>query len=442
MTDPFKTTFESFATEEPQPDWLSTYQKEGFSDYNMLGLPTRKTEDWKYLKLKPVLDHTYVLRPSTSEIDTKVIDAYTEGCPINLIFIDGQFSKEYSSYTNLPDGLNILNLSDAIKTCPDKVKSILEHHTSSHNDAFSALNQAFTKNGVLIHIEKNSAIKDLIQILHITSSHEKPSLFSPKNFIHVEENSRVNILESYSFFKENPYLMSPFTQLSLDQNANMSYHRLQNDSAAGTHFGYTKAYLKKGSHLNAFALSLGGKLSRHDFSIELQEEGSSTNMQGIYTARSTQVTDHHTSITHKVPNCNSHQLYKGILDHEARAVFNGKVIVHKDAQKTESVQQNKNLLLSKTCHVDTKPQLEIAADDVKCTHGATIGSLNDDELFYLNTRGIPRPLALTLLSQGFADDILNKVKVLKVRQLYRCLLLNFLANKSLMIPCSDGDDCQ
>ena len=288
------------------------------------------------------------------------------------------------------------------------------------------MNQALFLDGVFIQVAKNAVIEPLVHIIHVTSGIVPDTIVFPRSFISVDEEAQVNILESHVCFEPVAYLSNAVTDIRVASNAVAGYCKAQVESHQAVHIGATRIWQEAGSSLDSFSFNYGATLSRNNLSVLLKGEGTNTIMNGLYGIDGNQHVDNHTLLDIQQPNCTGYQLYKGLLNNNSRAVFNGKIYVHAIAQKTNAYQLNKHLLLGDQACVDTKPQLEIFADDVKCTHGATIGQLSPEEIFYLQSRGITRQTAIQLLSKGFIDDIVNTIKSGSIRdKLSRLLLKRF-----------------
>jgi len=288
------------------------------------------------------------------------------------------------------------------------------------------MNQALFLDGVCIQVARNAVIEPLVHIIHVTSGIANDTIVFPRTYVSVGEAAQVNILESHISFEPVSYLSNAVTDMRIAANAVVGYCKAQAESHQAVHVGTTRIWQEKGSNLDSFAFNHGSAMTRNNLSILIKGEGTNTIMNGLYAIDGNQQVDNHTLLDIQHPNCTSYQLYKGLLNGKSRAIFNGKIYVHSEAQKTNAYQLNKHLLLGKEARVDTKPQLEIFADDVKCTHGATIGQLSQEEIFYLQSRCITQEMAIQLLSKGFIDDIINTVKNKAIRgKLTRLLLKKF-----------------
>ena len=407
---PFIPELEELSVTLPKdlPSWLQQIRSTGFSRFKDLGVPTTKDEEWKYTNLSALVEQRFKIS-ATHEIQER--DAFNEYCSareINVVFVNGVFVKELSNLKNLPQGVTISTLQDSIRSNDKELTAFLKKNDLKDSDSFLALNNAFLYNGTFIRIDPKVIFKPLIHIVQVTSC-DKEIISCPRSVILLGKSAEATILESHVAFSQIKYFTNAVTDLVLAQDSKLLYCKAQGESRQAFHVAATRVWQERDSQLHTFSLSAGGRLTRNNLNVCLNGEGAGAILNGLYTICENQHVDNHTAVDHRVPNCTSNQLYKGILNGASRAVFNGKIFVRKDAQQTNSYQLNKNLLLGKDCRVDTKPQLEIFANDVKCTHGATIGQLNEEEIFYLQTRAISKNTAIKLLARGFVDDILNTI---------------------------------
>ncbi|MFA5060175.1 MAG: Fe-S cluster assembly protein SufD [Candidatus Omnitrophota bacterium] len=390
--------------------WLSPLRQNAAKHFLELGIPTIKNEEWKYTDTRGILERKFYF-PKESQLQNKeLLQRHLNPQDINIVFVNGHFSSELSETKDLPKGISIVNIGNIAAQKDQDLASLINKYDLRQDDAFCALNNAFLKDGTFIKVSENVIEGRLIHIIHLTDTLSKDSVIFPRTLILAGKSSETKIIETYASSSEKSYLTGAVSDVFLAANAKLHHYKIQSEGKNAFHIGATRAFQERDSHFESFSLSVGGKLVRNNLSIVLNGEGADAVLNGLYSVTDHQHIDNHTSVDHRPPNCTSNQLYKGILDGHARAVFNGKIFVRREAQKTNSYQLNKNLLLGAGCQVDTKPQLEIFADDVKCTHGATIGQLDEDELFYLETRAIPKKLATKMLSRGFVNDILDRVE--------------------------------
>ncbi|STY28199.1 component of SufBCD complex [Legionella wadsworthii] len=392
--------------------WLAQLQTKALSDLNQHGFPTRHDEDWKYTSVDALLSQPFMQFDAADSYKESAVHSSHEKLnsrlqsPHQVVIENGHISGFENLAKSLPQGVLVLPLSEALNQYPELLKnhlgSILKQEHGLHY-----LNTAMIHCGMMIYIPAGVVIEDPILLTHVQSQTNQAVYL--RHLIIAEENSQAHVIEDYQGDVSCVYLTSRVTEVVVAAGAKLTHYTLQRESKSAYHFGHLSVKQLAGSEFINHSLSLGGKWVRSDISLYLQEEKAHALMNGIYAPAEGQHVDHHTTVQHLVPNCSSEQDYKGILTGRSRAVFNGKVVVARDAQHTDAKQQNKNLLLSANAEVDTKPQLEIFADDVLCSHGATVGQLDEEALFYLATRGIGRLEASHYLIHAFASDNLRLI---------------------------------
>ena len=406
--------------------WLKAFRQKSFGQYATIPMPTVKDEDWKYLSLADVTNRPFQLATRHQLIESKQFENYRDKADINIVLVNGVLWGELSDLKHLPTGLTVRSLNNSLAHTETEIQETISKLTPNDTKAFLWMNQALFLDGACIQVARGAVIEPLVHIIHVTSGVAEDTVLFPRSFISVGESAQVNILESHMCFEPVAYLTNAVTDMRVAANAVVGYCKAQAESHQAVHIGTTRIWQEKSSVLDSFAFDHGGKIARNNLSILLKGEGTNTIMNGLYGLDGDQLVDNHTLLDIRHPNCTSYQLYKGLLNGASRAIFNGKIYVHSEAQKTNAYQLNKHLLLGKEARVDTKPQLEIFADDVKCTHGATIGQLSQEEIFYLQSRCINQQMAIQLLSKGFIDDIINTIKNDSIRgKLSRLLLKKF-----------------
>jgi Fe-S cluster assembly protein SufD len=395
------------------PAWLINLLENAVERYEKLDFPTTRDEEWKYTNIAPILKVPYGQSAELDGFTPEVIAPFTfeESRRSQLVFINGHFSHELSNLSGLPEGIIVSNLAQAMAN--KLVGSHLGAYADYQDDVFTALNTSQIGDGAFIYISK--IVETPIHLLFISAA-EEPFVSHPRVLIVAAEGAIASIIESYVSPGEEVYFTNAVTEVYAAQGSVITHYRLQEESERAFHIGTTEVFQERESNYTSYAISLGGEIVRHNLNVRLSDERIETTIDGLYVVSGRQHVDNHTSIDHSKPHCTSHQLYKGILDGKSRAVFNGKVFVREGALLTDAHQLNKNLLLSGDATIDTKPQLEILADDVKCSHGAAVGQLEEEELFYLATRGISPERARALLTYGFAEDVIRKVKLKSVRE--------------------------
>jgi Fe-S cluster assembly protein SufD len=407
------------------PAWLNRLRESAMSRFEESGFPTTADEEWKYTNVSAIAKSNFVPAIESAK-SASVLDAarlepflYEEARASRLVFVNGIYSEELSSLDGLPEGVIAVDLSYALKgEHSEVVREQLARSADYHENAFTALNTAFISGGAFLFIPKGTRVEAPVHLLFLSASQDgaEARLSFPRVLVVAAEGSEATVIESYASVEDDAvYFTNAVVEIVLAANARLEYYKVQRESQQAFHVATTNAELGRSSSFNSTAITMGAALARHDIRISLDAEGAECWVDGLYVVGTGQHADTHSVIDHRQPHCTSHQLYKGILDGKSRAVFNGKVFVREGAQKTDAMQTNRNLLLSDEARVDTKPQLEIFADDVKCAHGATVGQLEEEELFYLVSRGLRPELARNLLTYGFAEEVISKINVESIR---------------------------
>ena len=349
------------------------------------------------------------------------IDSY------KIIFVDGKYSSHLSDTTH--EGMDICILSAALSQ--SKYELLVENYFNkiANDDGITSLNTAFSSEGAFIHIPKNKFVDKPIQIIHFSTGNESSLMFQPRNLIIVDENSQVQIIERHQSLSENKVFTNSVTEIYADKKSIIDYYKIQNDNLQASLIDNTYVDQQRNSSFTMHTFSFGNELVRNNLNISQNDQFIETTIKGVTIIGDKQHVDHNTLINHNKPNCNSHQDYKGIYDDKSTGVFNGQVMVKKVAQKTNAFQSNNNVLLSDQATINAKPQLEIYADDVKCSHGCTVGQLDKNALFYLKSRGIPEKEATALLMYGFANNILESVKIPEIKTRINHIIANKLGVK-------------
>jgi Fe-S cluster assembly protein SufD len=421
--------FEAVRRTAPAPDTVVDLRSRAFERFTALGVPTTRLEAWRFTNVAPIANTAFVLA-APAEREAAKADAAPHALPgAGLTFINGRYVAPASDVSALPAGVEVLSLADVLASDAGETRAAVEAHLASgagiENEAFTALNTALLHDGAVVRVPADTVVEQPIQLLFVTSPPPggEPVMTHPRVLIVVGENAQVRIVESYGGGGQSPYLTNTVTEVIAGPNAVVDHYKLVRESLAAYHIGSLHVRLDRAANFSSQAVTLGGALVRNDVQALLDGEGVECTLNGLYLANGRRLIDNHTTIRHAKPHCSSHELYKGILDGQAHAVFNGKVIVEIDAQKTDAKQTNKALLLSEEAQINTKPELEIFADDVKCTHGATVGQLAADALFYLRARGLGLEHARSVLIHAFAGDVLNRIAIAPLREQLDELLL-------------------
>ena len=408
-------------------------RKEAIQNFSLLNFPTIHDEDWKYTNITPLLKYNF--KPFDGEItfnEDQIKKFLFKKLSNNLlVFINGHFVKRLSKTINLPNGVVIGNIASEIKNNSTVIDSYFSKYANYKDQIFTALSTAFTMDGAFIFIPDGKIVEEPIHILFVTDSNGEKILSQPRNLFVAGKNSQVSIIEHYTSINDNIYFTNVVSEIVAGQDSIIDHVKLQEESINSFHISREEIDQERGSNFTSHSISLGGMIARNDIQSRFNDQGSECTLNGLYLLSRKQLYDSHTMIDHAKPYCNSHEHYKGILDDQSRGVFNGKVLVRPDAQKTNAFQENNNIILSDDALVNTKPQLEIFADDVKCSHGATVGQLDMDSLFYLKSRGIGEEKARTILIHAFASDIVKTIKIESVKNYLEEILENTFNKENL-----------
>lgn len=399
---------------------LNNIKQKAWNSFEALGFPTVKNEEFKYTNFIPATKNNFTFNTNTtlSEADFKAIELISEESNV-LVFVNGVFNKSLSKVITPSSEATILTLEEALNNATEK--AIIEKHfaqyANNETDAFTALSTAFAKNGVYIHVPQKKVIEQAIVLYFISDSRNEDVFAQPRNLFIFNKNTQATVVESFSSIGSKASFNNIVTEISIDKDAVIDYYKIQNESEKAYHVGTTQVNQKGKSVFNAVTVTLNGAIVRNNLNVVLDEEYVESNLFGLFMPSGSTHVDNHTIVDHAKPNCLSNELYKGVLDGKSTGVFNGKIYVRKDAQKTNAFQSNKSILLSDEATINTKPQLEIWADDVKCSHGATSGQLDEESLFYLRSRGLSEKSAKAMLVYAFASDVLSNIKIESLKQL-------------------------
>ncbi len=420
--------FEEFVRSLPanEPARIRALRRTAIERFAEIGFPTTKLEEWRFTNVAKVAATDFARSlPGGGEATTADVASHLFESGTRMVFIDGHFAPELSSLSGLPEGVVVDSLAHALSATPERVEPHLGHYARFEEHAFVALNTAFMADGAFIEVPPGVVIEEPIQLLFAataatgTTSSDgpaRPLVSYPRNLIVAGESSQVQVIETYVGLEQGIYLTCPVTEVVAGPNAYVDHYKVQKESIESYHLGTLQLYQDRSSNVFAHSIATGGAVVRNDTNANLDAEGCECTMDGLYVLRGDQFIDNHMRLDHAKPHCHSFELFKGILDERSRAVFNGRIYVAKDAQKTDAKQSSRALLLSKEALVNSNPQLEIFADDVKCTHGSTVGQLDDDAVFYLRSRGIGEEAARSILTYAFASDIVNRIRIEPVRK--------------------------
>ncbi|AXG73631.1 Fe-S cluster assembly protein SufD [Flavobacterium arcticum] len=413
LKDKLLSSFMAFEERVDVHSTLHDIRTDAIKNFENKGFPTKKEEAWKYTSLNSILKNDFSVFPKSETAlhyaDVKKyflhdIDTY------KLVFIDGVFSSYLSSTTH--DGIDVCLMSSAL-TKP-KYKDIVDTYfnkIANTDDSLTSLNTAFAIEGAFINIPKSKVADKPIEIMYLSTGNEAALMVQPRNLVIVGENAQVQIIERHQSLNSNPVLTNSVTEMFVQERAILDYYKIQNDVQTANIVDNTYIAQKGDSNASVHTFSFGGNVTRNNLNFYHQGEHIESTMKGITIIGDKQHVDHYTLVQHATPNCESHQNYKGIFDGNSTGVFNGKIYVEKEAQKTDAFQQNNNVLLSEKATINAKPQLEIFADDVKCSHGCTIGQLDESAMFYMQSRGIPKKEAKALLMYAFSNEVIESIKI-------------------------------
>ena len=415
---PFVAALEAAAA-APAPGLLGDLRDRGRDSLSALGLPSRRQEEWRFTGLKALQDSTFEPpEPVPPRFDAN--PWRIEGSHL-LVFVDGIFAPDISDQLELPDGVVVSNLVLAASADSESVSKHLGSLAPLEEHPFAALNSAVLRNGALIEVPTGVEVARPIQIIFVSGSEGRPTLAAPRILIVAGAGSRLTVVENH-IGDGGASLSCPVAEIVLDEKAALNHMVVQEEDPEAHHLGTRQVVLAAGSRYEAQSVSLGGALARTDIGVVLDGEGAEASLDGLYISDGRQQAETHLTVRHAAPNCESHQLYKGILGGKARTVFTGRIVVDQDSQKTNANQANRNLILSQDAVAHSNPQLEIFADDVRCTHGSTVGKLDEEAVFYLRSRGISRDRARGLLTLAFAGEVLDRIPIVDLHDRVKALV--------------------
>jgi Fe-S cluster assembly protein SufD len=415
------------ASEAGGPAWLRSARARAIARFEALGFPTTRDEDWRFTSVAPIAEHAFEPAPDLAgRLTAHDLSrfAFAGAAAAQIVFVDGRYAPALSTPGPLPKGLWLGSLRSALATSPELVEPHLTRLAAFERHAFVALNTALFEDGAFLFVPAKLVVETPVHVLHVATA---PGAVShPRALLVANEDSQVRIVESFVGLGAESYFSNAVTEIVVGQHAVVDYYRVQRESLQASHIGSLHVHMDRSANFSSHSIALGGALTRNDVFAVLDGEGGECTLNGLYIADGRRVVDNHTTIDHAKPRCDSHEVYKGILAGRAQGVFNGKILVRPDAQKTNAKQTNRALLLSDQAQINTKPQLEIFADDVKCTHGAAVGQLDDDAIFYLRSRGLDLAQARAILIQAFAGDILGRIRLEPLREQLEAEMLAIL----------------
>jgi Fe-S cluster assembly protein SufD len=430
---------ERFARFEPQVsgrDWapFQPVRRAAVARFAELGFPTTQDEDWRFTSVAPIARTAFALSAdggvAPGRRDLEPFTFAGLDCS-QLVFVNGRFSPQLSSLRPLPAGVVVSNLADALTLYPHLMEAHLARYADYQRDPFTALNTAFMEDGAFVHIRRGTILPEPIHLLYVSTRTAAPVITHPRNLIVAGEDSQATVVEDYVSLGDDVCFSNGVTEVVVGQSGVLSHYLIERESPQAFNVSTLRIQQDRSSSVTSHSVLVGGALVRNNVHPVMAGEGGECQINGLFMATGRQHMDNYMRVEHAAPHCGSRQFYHGILDGASRGVFHGRIIVHKDAQKTDAKQTNRNLLLSEDAQIDTKPQLEIYADDVKCTHGATIGQVNEEAIFYLRSRGIAKDAARALLLFAFAEESLQRMKVEPIRRHLEGLVSRWLPQGSL-----------
>jgi Fe-S cluster assembly protein SufD len=429
VTTAYATDFERVTRgADAKSGWLAQQRPTAQARFEAAGFPTSKDEDWRFNNLVPLTSVSFPLAPASDGVLLDELAPFQYAIPgaTTLVFVNGCFAPELSTSGSLPAGVTVRSLAAAMHTHGKVIESHLGRYSTIDRSGFTALNTAFLKDGLFVHVPKGVEMQAPVHAIFVTDSTAAAGATHPRNLIVVESGGRGAVIESYIGLTAANYFTNAVSEVVVEANGYLEHSRIQRESEAAFHIGTTHFHQARDSRVHSSVVSFGAALGRNNLDMVLDGPGIESTLLGMYMGRGTQELDNHTSILHAHPNCGTREVYKGILDDRSHGIFNGKIYVTPEAQKTDAKQTNRALLLSDSARIDTKPQLEIFADDVKCTHGATVGALDPMAGFYLRSRGIGGELARKVLTYAFAAEVLEELPYDSMKQNLEAVVMSRL----------------
>ncbi len=432
-TDLRLTSFRRFEQDPTQPKWLLNIRKSGLARFSEHGFPTLLHEDWRFTNVAPIAELPFkpVTALPTTLPSAKDLERFhfLNASKTLLVFVDGHFAPSLSTLPVPQKGVLITNFKDALTKVPELIESKLGKLSTIDANAFTGLNTAYFEDGVFIHVAANTAVEHAVHALFVSTGREPGAAAHTRNLVVAETSSRVTYLENYVSLGNAATLTNAVSEFFASDNSHVEHVKFQEESTTAFHVAGLYSESGRDARVWSHSFALGARLSRNNIRAKLNGAGVQAILNGLYLTHDKQLADHHMFVEHAQPNCESHEYFNGILDGQSRAVFHGRIFVHQIAQKTDAKQTNKNLLLSDDAQVNTKPQLEIYADDVKCTHGATVGQMDEQAIFYLRARGLPLEKARRMLMHAFAGEIIERVQHAAIREELDAIIWDRLEEK-------------
>lgn len=414
----YRNSFSGLASSVSGQGWLAEMRRSGIEQFERLGFPTTDQEAWRLTNVAAIAQTAFVPTTQPAALDHPAIRSFGFGdaAQVELVFINGRYVPSLSRIPRLARDVRIMSLPEALEREPDSLRKHLGRYARLDQNPFVALNTGFIQDGAVIHLPRGTTMAGPIHLLFLSLPGDRPTVSHPRVLVIAEENVEASIVETYAGDGEGEYFTNAVTEIVAGQDCRLDHCKLQQETLEAFHVATMQVQLGAGAQLVSHSASLGSKLTRNDLNILLNGERADATLNGLVVIGGDQHVDNHTLLRHEKPNCPSHELYKHVLDGKSRCVFNGQIFVQQDAQKTDSKQTSKSLLLSDEAQMNSQPALEIYADDVKCTHGSTTGPVDEEMIFYLRSRGVGLDAARHLLTYAFAADITRRIKVEPVRR--------------------------
>jgi Fe-S cluster assembly protein SufD len=423
-----------------QPAWLRSAREDAFARFCQTGFPTTKDEDWRFTNVSAISQSSFQLGGDNKRVSSADLEQFRiPGAACTLVFINGRFAPQLSDSGSLPAGVRVASLAEEIAKNPAALQNHLARYINNERDSFAALNTALIEDGAYVYLPRRTALTAPIHLLFVSAAGDAPAMAHPHNLIVAEDETEAGIIEDYVSIGSGTFFSNVVTELVAGENAALSHYLVEREDLQALNVSTLRLQQARSSNVSSHSVLLGGALVRNNVHPVLKGEGGECLINGLFIGNGRQHMDNYMLVEHASPHCSSRQFYNGILDGHAHGVFHGRIIVHKDAQKTDAKQTNRNLLLSDDAQIDTKPQLEIYADDVKCTHGATIGQIEENALFYLRSRGIDETSARHLLLLAFAHESLDRMKDSSVRQYLESVIRQWLPTAKSQSASSAND---
>lgn len=414
------------------PEWLADLRREAILGFGELGFPTLSDEEWRFTNLEALRRGSFsIAENGISDVSEKTVDSY--GFPgldcLRLVFVNGRFASSLSDLGDVGEGIVVKALSEAIREHDDLVRGHLAKYADYEKDAFISLNTSYFEDGVFVYVPDRTIFEKPVHVLHVSTDEGRPLFINPRNLIIVGQSSAAKVIEHYVSMSQSVYFSNVVTEVVCGEDANLEHYRLEFESQKAFNFSTLRVTQQKNSNITSHSVLYGGAIVRNNVHPVLAGEGCNSDIYGLFMSERRQHMDNFMRVEHASPHCDSRQFYNGVLDGRSKGVFHGRILVHEGAEKTDAKQTNRNLLLSDTAQIDTKPQLEIYNDDVKCTHGATIGQMDEEALFYLRSRGISMRQAKIIMLQAFTGETLEHMSIDSVRETLESVVMKWFEQR-------------